>query len=150
MQPISPEFLFNLFNSLVLPAWILLILFPGSKISNLLLYKGWFPGALALAYLCFLIVAIVGDPQPPDFGSIEGVKAIFSSPWGVLTGWIHYLCFDLLVGMWISRHALKHRRNRWITAGCLFFCFMLGPVGFALYGFWNLLAPNKNQSQYPS
>jgi hypothetical protein len=65
--------------------------------------------------------------------TIAGVMAIFSSPNGVLTGWTHYLVFDLFVGAWIGRDARRRGTPHWLVAPCLLFCLMFGPIGLLLY-----------------
>jgi hypothetical protein len=50
-----------------------------------------------------------------------------------LAGWIHYLAFDLLVGIWEVRDSHERGVPHWLVIPCLFFTFMLGPIGFLLY-----------------
>ena len=59
--------------------------------------------------------------------------ALFSHPNGVLTGWTHYLVFDLFVGAWIGRDALRRGVSHFLVVPSLFFSFMFGPVGLVIY-----------------
>lgn len=71
----------------------------------------------------------------PEAGmsSLAAVMALFSHPVGVLTGWTHYLVFDLFVGAWIARDALRAGVNKWVVLPALFFTLVFGPVGLAIY-----------------
>ena len=74
----------------------------------------------------------VGRP-PADFTTLAGVMALFDSPGGATIGWIHYLAFDLFVGIQIARNADAHVISRWLQVPILFFTFMAGPIGLLLY-----------------
>jgi len=68
-----------------------------------------------------------------DFTTLKGVMALFDSPGGATIGWIHYLAFDLFVGIWIARNADQHKIARWLQVPILFFTLMAGPIGLLLY-----------------
>jgi hypothetical protein len=68
-----------------------------------------------------------------DLTSLAGVMALFDSPGGATIGWIHYLAFDLFVGIWIARNADAHKISRWFQIPILFFTLMAGPIGLLLY-----------------
>lgn len=129
------EWLFSLINASVLPAWALLIVLPTWRWTDRLIHSGFYPVLLGVAYTLFFMGAMVwGTPtEPVDFTSISGVSAIFSHPYGVLTGWVHYLVFDLFVGMWEARDARRRgMRHIWLVP-CLILTFMAGPLGLLLY-----------------
>lgn len=88
--------------------------------------------AMAAVYLVFILKGIGGD-APGGFDSLANVKLLFSNDEPVLAGWIHYLVFDLFVGMWICHDADKRKINRWVLLPCLLLTFMLGPTGLLLY-----------------
>ena len=68
-----------------------------------------------------------------DFGSLESVMALFTEQNAVLAGWIHYLAFDLLVGMWILNQNQKLGVHHLLLVPCLIGTFMFGPIGFLLF-----------------
>jgi hypothetical protein len=68
-----------------------------------------------------------------NFQSLEGIRALFSSDEALLAGWIHYLAFDLFVGMWIAKDAANHEESRWVVLPFLLFTFMMGPLGLLFY-----------------
>jgi hypothetical protein len=56
----------------------------------------------------------------------------------VLADWIHYLAFDLFVGVWEVKDAQAKNISHWFVIPCLFLTFMLGPIGFLLYSILRL------------
>jgi len=80
------------------------------------------------------------DPAGPnaglDFGSIESIRTIFASDGGVVVGWVHYLAFDLFIGIWIARDADAKGFSRWLQGPVLLTTLFAGPLGL---GCWLLL-----------
>ncbi len=68
-----------------------------------------------------------------DFGSLKSVMQLFTVENAVLAGWIHYLAFDLLVGMWIVNQNKTLNIHPVILAPCLLGTFLFGPVGFLVF-----------------
>lgn len=128
----NPATLFSIVNLLPLPVWALWILAPRSGVSRTLAASLWPWQILAALYLIALVVTLFGSESAgaPDFGSLTGVMALFDDPWGALTGWVHYLCFDLFVARWIMNDAPDAGYR---LAPVLFLTLMFGPVGLLLY-----------------
>jgi len=133
------EQIFGIANLVAMIAWAVLILAPRRDIVMRALFFG--PVfLLALGYatgLTLVMTWIVPTDGGADFSTIEGVRAIFASDVGVTIGWVHYLTFDLFVGLWIARNADAHGlgtlQGRVIQAPILFFTFAAGPFGLSLY-----------------
>ena len=133
------EQIFGAANLLALVAWAVLILAPRREIVMRALFFGPIL-ILALGYATGLILVLAGVVPAgggADFSTIAGVRSIFASDAGVTIGWVHYLTFDLFVGLWIARNADAHGwsdvKGRLIQAPVLFLTFMAGPFGLALY-----------------
>ena len=126
---------FTVINALVLPAWALLILLPRSHITAHLVHSALYPVIMGAIYVAGMIAAFAFGQSSGDvdFTSIEGVRGIFAHPNGVIIGWTHYLVFDLFVGAWIARDALRHHIPHLLVIPCLVGAFMFGPVGLLLY-----------------
>ena len=130
---------FSLANGLALVMWVGLILLPRwPALLAAVLYVG--VGLLCLAYAVGLIGIVSGMLDPGggaaggmDFGSIEGVRAIFASDAGVTIGWIHYLAFDLFAGLWIARDADAKGYSRLLQAPVLLATFVAGPLGLLIW-----------------
>ena len=129
---------FGMANLLALIMWSALILLPRwPALLAAVLYAGI--GLLCLAYSVGVIGLLSGafDAAGPagsaDFTTIEGVRAIFASDGGGTIGWIHYLAFDLFVGLWIARDADAKGFSRLIQAPILLATFLAGPLGLLLW-----------------
>ena len=134
------EMIFGLANAGALIGWATLAFAPPRAIVVPCVF---FAGSVLLACLyAGLIIPLmaglisdggpVGRP-PADFTTLAGVMALFDSPGGATIGWIHYLAFDLFVGIWIARNADAHQISRWLQIPILFFTLMAGPIGLLLY-----------------
>ncbi|MEM9857878.1 MAG: ABA4-like family protein [Bacteroidota bacterium] len=123
---------FQIVNTVILPAWIVLILAPKKKWRNPLIYG--FAAILAGIY-AFYVVTGLGNFDPAAFSSLEGVKVLFTQDEAILAGWVHYLIFDLLVGNWIVNQSIENGIKHYLTILCLLLCFMFGPVGYLLFTF---------------
>jgi len=129
------ELIFIVTNSWALLMWLILAFAPRNEaVMKALLYGG--VGLLSLTY-AFIIVPLMAETieggGAGDFSSLAGVKGLLSSDGGATIGWIHYLAFDLFVGIWIARNADRYGFNRIIQIPLLFFTLMLGPLGLTLY-----------------
>lgn len=129
------ETLFTVFNIAVVPAWLLLILAPGWRWTQRLVHSALLPLALGAAYLTFLTLGVGFGQSDAEAGmsSLAAVQALFSHPVGLLTGWVHFLVFDLFVGAWIVRDAGRIGLSRWIVTPALLLTFMFGPIGLFLH-----------------
>lgn len=127
----NPDVLFSLANLLVLPQWLLMLLGPRLRFTQWLMRTHVIPLVLAMVYLLH-VVALFGV-EGGGFGSLGAVKALFTSDRAVLAGWVHYLAFDLLTGVWMVRDAETRPIPKIVLAPCLVLTFMLGPVGWLLY-----------------
>tara|TARA_B110000305_G_scaffold58472_1_gene64764 strand:- start:65 stop:391 length:327 start_codon:yes stop_codon:yes gene_type:complete len=90
------------------------------------------PLALAFMYAIYIFQAIQISGMM-DFGSLTSVITLFTEENAVLAGWIHYLAFDLMVGMWVLDQNKELKINQLVMAPCLFLTFMLRPIGFLLF-----------------
>ena len=128
----SPDTLFLICNYAVIPAWLLLLLLPNHRLTQLLVHAIWVPLLLGPFYIWALFF---GGPSPEGggFGSLAAVMLLFQSPTAVLGGWIHYLVFDLFIGAWIVRDAARQGINHWLITPLLFATLMAGPAGLMLY-----------------
>ena len=127
----SAETVFAIANNGVIPFWLLLVIAPGWKGTQLLVHGFAIPMLLAVLYLYLAVTSFGGGEG--DFFSLAGVAAMFEDPNALLAGWVHYLIFDLFVGAWIVRDSHRRRINHFLAVPCVFFSLMLGPVGLLMY-----------------
>ncbi len=89
------------------------------------------PLLLAAAYVVLLVTRWDG-PQV-DFTSLAGVGAMFRQPAAMLAGWLHYLAFDLLVGVMVVERFLDDRMPRILLLPVLPLVFLFGPAGWLVF-----------------
>lgn len=127
----TPEALFTIGTYATLPGWALLVFFPGWRWSNRIVAPVLVPGLLAIAY-AIVVVARFGASEG-GFGSLSQLQALFADPWLLVAGWLHYLAFDLFVGAWEVRDALRLGIRHGIVVPCLALTFLFGPAGLLAY-----------------
>ena len=128
----TPTDVFSMANLMVVPMWILMIFLPHWKVTQFLMDYRLIPIALSVIYAIYIIQSILNGGAM-DFGSLSSVMELFIEEKAVLAGWIHYLAFDLLIGMWLLDQNKVLGINHLIIVPCLLLTFMLGPVGFLLF-----------------
>jgi Domain of unknown function (DUF4281) len=127
----TPESIFQICNTIALIGWLILILTPFWFQSDKFIL-GVIITLFCIVY-AWLVFSYFTLSDLQKFGSLEGVMDLFTQPGIVVAGWVHYLAFDLMIGIFIRRNAVKHGINHWLIVPCLLFTFMLGPIGLLLY-----------------
>ena len=127
------EIIFNIYNTGILIFWLLLLVFPKSKLTQKMTDFPWIPLVIAFGYIYFLGTS--DSIFSVDFSTLSGLTEMFqnSNPRGVAAGWLHYLAFDFWVGCWILRDSQKKGVKHAFIIFPMFFTFMLGPVGVIIY-----------------
>lgn len=128
---IDARILFSILNLAALAGWILLILLPRWKWTSRLVLSAAVPLAFSAVYLA-LIASTLGRADG-DFSSLDGVARLFRNEWVLLGGWVHYLAFDMLVGIWQVKDSQRLSIPHLMVVPCLALTFMLGPIGFLAY-----------------
>ncbi|MET6990658.1 ABA4-like family protein [Sediminicola arcticus] len=109
-----------------------MIVLPKWKVTRFLIDFKIIPLALALVYAIYIFQAMqIGGGM--DFGSLSAIMALFTEENAVLAGWVHYLAFDLLVGMWMLDENKKLGIHQLLLLPCLIGTFIFGPLGFLLF-----------------
>lgn len=133
MPVMMAEIIFAVANTVALISWILLIALPRWK----LLLVGLKNITVLLMAVLYTVLAVYWifftPPNGGGFNTLSQVMLIFSTHTGTLLGWVHYLAFDLFIGLWIAAQSDKLGIHRIIQAPILFATFMLGPVGYVLF-----------------
>ena len=125
------EQVFSLANLLALVGWLLLAIVPRWRFTRKIVLSGGISLLLSAVYL--VLIALFFGQAEGGFGSLAGVMKLFANQWAVLAGWIHYLAFDLFIGVWEVKDAQARGVSHWLVLPCLFLTFMFGPIGLLLY-----------------
>lgn len=131
----SYEMVFAGLTVVVIPAWLLLVFMPRAGLTKTLVHSAVYPVGIGIFYIVVLgLFAFFGQAAPgSDFTSISGIGATAQHPIGVLIIWSHILLFDLFVGAWIARDSQFRGIAHLAVVPCMFFTFLLGPVGLIAY-----------------
>ncbi len=137
----TPEQVFSISNLIAMVAWVALAILPGRRWVTEVVTSVAVPLLFAIVYVG--IVATMFGRTPGGFSTLAGVAALFSNPWLLLAGWIHYLAFDLLIGTWEARDARERGLPHLLLVPCLFLTFMFGPAGWLVYRAVRLTKPAR-------
>ncbi|MBC3784739.1 ABA4-like family protein [Spirosoma utsteinense] len=150
----TPETAFQYANLLVLPQWIMMIVAPRWRMTQLLTQRLPVPMILGVMYLYWLFGApVAGNGATLDFGAFSTLQGVMSLMGGgqkeaALAGWIHYLAFDLVAGSYILRDGQSRSIHHGWLIPCMVLCFILGPSGLVGYGLLRLVLPNQEQTKF--
>jgi hypothetical protein len=126
----TPSQIFSIVNLIALLSWIGLAAFPRRQ-WTLQVTGAMVPALFAAIYTA--IVAMMWAGSSGGFSTLDDVALLFSNPWLLLAGWIHYLAFDLFVGTWEVRDAQEQGIPHALVLPCLVLTFLFGPAGWGLY-----------------
>lgn len=130
--PLPLESVFSVANTTALLSWVVLILLPRARALRRLV-QVLAVGGLCLTYAVLIQLFFFSVPGG-GFSTLVAVQRLFEVPEVALAGWIHYLAFDLFVGLWIAQRADAMGLSRWLQAPMLVVTFMFGPIGLMLFG----------------
>ena len=128
----TPSEVFSISGMLAMPMWILMIFLPKWKVTRFLIDFKIIPLLLSIIYTIYIFISIQQGGMM-DFGSLASVMQLFTVENAVLAGWVHYLAFVLVVGMWMLDQNKELKIHPVVMAPCLFGTFMFGPIGFLLF-----------------
>ncbi len=121
-----------------LPFWALMILFPRQRLAQQAMES--YLGVLILGgmYVLTLFGALLSSigRLSIDFGSAEGLAAIFGDPAMALVVWLHMVALDLAAGYWIYTDGLRRNKS---TRLILVLTLFAAPLGLFIYFLSRLL-----------
>ena len=144
----TPEQVFSLVNLIATAAWLALVIVPGRRWVTGIVTSTVVPLLFAIVYVGIVVTTF--GRTPGGFSTLEGVATLFSNPWALLAGWIHYLAFDLLIGTWEARDAREHGLSHLLLVPCLVLTFLFGPAGWLLYRAVRLMKSSQMRQSFSS
>jgi hypothetical protein len=127
---LSFDLLFSLATNAAWAGWLLLALLPyridAPRLTVVLI-------ALAVSIVYAALLAAFWSSGSGGFGSLDQVARLFEHRGLLLAGWVHYLAFDLLVGLWEREQARRLGMSRWLLVPCLILTLMFGPLGWLAF-----------------
>jgi hypothetical protein len=127
--------LYKLVNVIAAIGWVILIFLPNWDLADSAIKYGIVVGlSVFYIYVLFIRKDIENEVYPKgNFTSLEGVINLFKNPRNLLAGWVHYLAFDLMLGIFIKAQANEIGMSHFLQIPCFILTFMLGPVGYLLF-----------------
>lgn len=128
----TPSQVFSIAGAITFPMWILMVTIPNWKVTQFLMQKRVIPIILSILYFFYVVQELFSSGMM-DFGTLASVMKIFTKESAVLAGWLHYLAFDLLIGIWMLEQNKTIQISSLVMLPCLLGTFMFGPFGFLLF-----------------
>ena len=122
---------FQSVNLLALLTWLFIIFLPNMKYTRRIVF-GFTIFLLSVVY-AWMVFSTFKMDDFKEFSTLQGLMTLFQSEQAVLLGWIHYLAFDLMVGLYILDNGQKANIKQVFLVPCFLFTFMFGPAGLLIY-----------------
>ena len=131
----------------LLPFWLMLIITPNSRITQLFVNSIILPLILSSLYIYIIYQALKIEEPIFDifiiYLSLDNLYTLFSTESFLLMFWIHFLALNLFLGSWVSRDAVKYNISRKLAFLPLILIYFSGPVGLVLYWFIRIFYAKK-------
>ncbi len=116
---------------LIFIPWVLMIFAPNWQYTEPVAFGSAIVLLIAAAIFTFLYLS---DAEAVgNLLSLEGFKNLFRSKEMLLTGWLNYLSFCLLVGTWQTHDARQLKIGHVFLIPSLVLTMLTGPAGLLLY-----------------
>lgn len=110
----------------------MMVIFLPNRASRLMLVpKFGVPALFALVYAGITLAHF--HASGGGYGSLTELRTLFATDELLVAGWLHYLAFDLFIGVWIAEQADRISISRMIQAVILIAAFIFPPVGLLLF-----------------
>ena len=141
-----PNLVFEVAGAPLLIFWALIVFLPKWSWTDRF-YRTKLPMLyLAALYSVMIVYGLLMEPAmfatllDPD---LVGVQTLLGSQIGATAGWIHFLCFDLLVGTIIWRRALEKGHSFFWVSPIMVLTLFLAPMGWLLFEIMSFLLERK-------
>jgi len=134
---LSFENIYLWINLGILPFWLMLIIIPNSKFTQIFVNSIVLPLILSATYVYLIYQTILLDESLLDvfklYLSLDNLYTVFATETFLLIFWIHFLALNLFLGCWVSRDAIKYNISRGLVSIPLILIYFTGPLGLVLY-----------------
>ncbi len=121
----------------LLPFWLMLIVIPNSKVTQIFINSVILPLILSTAYVYVIYQSVLLDEPIFDifklYLSLDNLYTAFATESFLLVFWLHFLTLNLFLGSWVSRDGVKHNISRSLVFFPLILIYFTGPLGLVLY-----------------
>ena len=121
----------------LLPFWLMLIIIPNSKVTQIFINSVILPLILSATYVFVIYQSVLLDEPIFDifklYLSLDNLYTVFATESFLLVFWLHFLTLNLFLGSWVSRDGVKHNISRSLVFFPLILIYFTGPLGLVLY-----------------
>ena len=121
----------------LLPFWLMLIVIPKSKVTQIFINSLILPLILSALYIYIIYQMVLLDESIFDifklYLSLENLYTLFATESFLLVFWIHFAALNLFLGAWVSMDGVKYNIPRGLVFVPLFLIYFTGPLGIVLY-----------------
>jgi len=131
----------------VLPFWIMLIIIPNSKVTQIFINSIILPLILTIAYVYVFYQALLLEEAILDifnlYFNLQNLYTVFATESFLLVFWIHFIALNLFLGSWVSRDGVRYNIPRGLVMVPLILIYFTGPLGLVLYWFFRVFYAKK-------
>ena len=124
-------------NISIIPFWVVLVLFPQSKICTFFVTSIFPITILSGTYFYLIYFFFISDYEfLSNFNlylSVENLKSLFQQDGFILLFWIHFISINLFCGGWVVRDSSKYLVSKYLIILPLIMIYFIGPLGIFLY-----------------
>mgnify|MGYP002524912654 CR=1 FL=1 len=121
----------------LLPFWLMLIIIPNSKVTQIFINSVILPLVLSATYVYAIYQMVLLDEPIFDvfklYLNLENLYTVFATESFLLIFWLHFLALNLFLGSWVSRDGLKYGMSRGLISIPLILIYFTGPLGLVFY-----------------
>ncbi len=131
----------------VLPFWLLLLLLPNSKITNLFINSIIIPLILSATYIYVVYQSYFLDESLLNvfnlYISLDNAISVFSVESFLLIFWLHFLAMNLFLASWVMKDSIKYNVARIVLIISFILIYLVGPVGLVFYWIFRIFYAKK-------
>ena len=149
------ETIYLVSNYAVIPLWVMLLVAPNSKFTNIIINTIALPAIFACTYGYLLYqqfynggifaeeAASIALNNFSLYLGIDQLSSLLANKIFLLIFWIHFLTISIFVGTWIAKDAFRNGIHKYVTALPLILTYFTGPLGLFFYLFIRLVIIQK-------
>ena len=131
------EMIYMWLNIGVIPFWLILIIFPQTKVCGLFITSIFPSFMLAIVYLYLLYIFFnTGYAFENNFILYLGfydLAELFESNEFLILFWTHFLAINLFCGAWIVKDSQRFYMSKFLIFFPLIITYFVGPLGLFIY-----------------
>jgi len=131
------EMIYMWLNIGVIPFWLMLIIFPQTKVCGLFITSIFPSFMLAIVYLYLLYIFFnTGYAFENNFILYLGfydLAELFESNEFLILFWTHFLAINLFCGAWIVKDSQRFYMSKFLIFFPLIITYFVGPLGLFIY-----------------